>query len=148
MLVLRNQLLCWARSTSDQCFVSFTPISCHPQTQIRITLFHGVRISMPNWSNCFSLNSSAKRWPYRFCSRRTTGSSILDHDFGHLCRGRRIKVSGQSDLGIFNNFGASSILPGYKQILRQLLVLRTLAVWIWYPWFLLPSFEMLMILVL
>ena len=24
-------------------------------------------------------------------SRRTTGSSILDHDFGHLCRGRRIQ---------------------------------------------------------
>ena len=26
-------------------------------------------------------------------------------------------------------------LPGYEQILRQLLVLRTLAIWIWYPWF-------------
>ena len=32
-----------------------------------------------------------------------TGSSILDHDFGHLCRGRRIQMSGHSDLGIFNN---------------------------------------------
>ena len=27
----------------------------------------------------------------------------------HLCRGGRIQMSGHSDLGIFNNFGASSI---------------------------------------
>ena len=39
-------------------------------------------------------------------------------------------------------------LSGYKQILRPLLVLRILAVWIWYPWLLLPSFDMLMFLVL
>ena len=40
---------------------------------------------------------------------RTTGSSILDHDFGHLCRGRRIHMSGHSDFVIFSNFRASSI---------------------------------------
>ena len=33
--------------------------------------------------------SPAKGWPYRFCSRGTTGSSILDHDLGHLCRRRK-----------------------------------------------------------
>ena len=45
---------------------------CHPYTQIRIILFHGVRISIPNWkpssqpyfnrtfSNCLSHNSPAK----------------------------------------------------------------------------------------
>ena len=49
--------------------------------------------------------------------------------------------------GIFNNFGSSSIFPGYQQILRQLLVLRNQAVWRWYPWLLLLSFVMLMILV-
>ena len=38
-------------------------------------------------------------------------------------------------------------LPWCKQILHTLLVLRTLAVWIWYPWLSLPSFEKLMILV-
>ena len=38
-------------------------------------------------------------------------------------------------------------LPGYKQMLRQLLVLLHLAVWFWYPWLLLLSFEVLMILV-
>ena len=61
------------------------------------------------FSNCLSHNSIAKGWPYRFRSRGTTGSSILDHDFGRLCRGRRIQTSGHSDLGIFNNLGASSI---------------------------------------
>ena len=34
----------------------------------------------------------------------------MDDDFGQLCRGRRIHMSGHSDLGIFNNFAASSIL--------------------------------------
>ena len=41
--------------------------------------------------------------------KRNDWSSILDHDLGHLCRGRRIQMSGHSDLGIFNNLGASSI---------------------------------------
>ena len=49
MLVLPNRLLCSVLSTSDQCFVSFQPIQCHPHTQIRIFLFHGVRISIPSW---------------------------------------------------------------------------------------------------
>ena len=48
------------------------------------------------FSNCLSNKSPAKGWPYRFRSRRTTGSSILDHDLGHLCRGRRIQMSGHS----------------------------------------------------
>ena len=37
--------------------------------------------------------------------------------------------------------------PEYKQILRQLLVLRNQAVWIWYPWLLLVSCVRLMTLV-
>ena len=37
---------------------------------------------------------------------------MLDHDFGHLCFGRRIQMSGHSDFGIFSNVGASSILTG------------------------------------
>ena len=115
MLVLPNRLLYWVLSTSDQCFVSFQPILSHPHTQIRIILFHNVQRDIPNleifsqpclnriFSNCLSHNSPAKGWPYRFRSRRTTGSSILDHDLGHLCRGRRIQMSGHSDFGIFNN---------------------------------------------
>ena len=59
--------------------------------------------------NCLSHNSPAKRWPYRFSSRGTPGSSILDNDLSHLCRGRRIQMSGHSDFGIFNNLWTSSI---------------------------------------
>ena len=61
------------------------------------------------FSNCLSHNSPAKGCPYRFRSRGTTGSPILDHDLGHLCRGRRIEMSGHSDLVFFSNSGASSI---------------------------------------
>ena len=58
-------------------------------------------------SHCLSFQSPAKRWPYRFLSRGKIGSSIMDHGLGHLCRGRRIQVSGHSDLGISNNLWAS-----------------------------------------
>ena len=61
------------------------------------------------FSNSLSHKSTAKVWPYRFRSRGTTGSSILDHDFDHLCRVRRIQMSGHSDFGILNNLWASSI---------------------------------------
>ena len=54
-----------------------------------------------DFSNCLSHYSPAKGWPHRFRSWGTTGSSILDHDLGHLCRGRRIQMSGHS----FQNFG-------------------------------------------
>ena len=45
-----------------------------------------------------------------FVHKETAGSSMLDHDLGHLCFGRRIQMSGHSDFGIFINDGASSIL--------------------------------------
>ena len=38
-----------------------------------------------------------------FVQEERLGLSILDHDFGHLCRGRRIQMSGHSDFGIINN---------------------------------------------
>ena len=44
-----------------------------------------------------------------FVQKRTMGSSMCDHDFGHLCRGRRIHILGHSDFGIWSHFGASSL---------------------------------------
>ena len=41
---------------------------------------------------------------------------MLDQEFGHLCFGRRIQISGHSDFGIFNNVGASSILTRVQDI--------------------------------
>ena len=49
MLVLPIRLLYWVLSTSDQDFVSFQPILCHPHTQIIIILLHGVQTNIPNW---------------------------------------------------------------------------------------------------
>ena len=52
-------------------------------------------------SNCLSHSNRANGWPYKLRSRNTTGSSNFSHDFGHLCRGKRIQTSGHSDLVIF-----------------------------------------------
>ena len=59
--------------------------------------------------NCLSYDGPGIGWPYRFRSRGTTGSSILDHDFVHLCCGRRIWISGHFDFGFFISGGATSI---------------------------------------
>ena len=48
-------------------------------------------------SNCLSHKRPSTGFPYKFRSRSTTRSSMFDHDFGHLCRGRRILTSGLSD---------------------------------------------------
>ena len=94
-------------------FVSFQPILCHPHAQIRIIFFHDVQRDIPSWKlspNRISIGFSQIAFPIivlpkeddhtDFVQEETTGSSILDHDFGHLCRGRRIQMSGHSDLGI------------------------------------------------
>ena len=125
MFVLPNQLLYWVLSTSDQCFVSFQPILCRPHTHIRIVLSRLTNkhsqfetFSQPyfnrTFSNYLSHKSRARQSPYRFRPRGTTGSSILDHDFDHLCRGRRIQMSGHSYFGIFKNCGESSIFTWEK----------------------------------
>ena len=121
MLVLPNQLLYWVLSTfgSILCFfpanfMSSThtdknnPFSRWTKRHSQFGIFSHPCFNR-TFSTCLSHNSPAKGWPYRFRSRGTTGSSILDHDFGHLCRDRRIQMSGHSDFGIFNNLWASSI---------------------------------------
>ena len=80
MLVLPNRLLYWVLSTSDQDFVSFQPILCHPHTQIRIILFDGVRgfsqIAFPTivLPKNDRTDSGQEERP---------GSSTLDNDLGH-----------------------------------------------------------------
>ena len=48
-------------------------------------------------------------WIFAFSLSVSKKTSTLDNDLGQLCRGRRIQMLGHSGLGIFNNFGASSI---------------------------------------
>ena len=88
---------------------------CHPHTQIKKLLFQDAQRDIPNLEFspihvatglsqiAFPIIVLPKDDHDKFRSRGTTGSSILDHDFGHLCRGRRIQMSGHSDFGIFNN---------------------------------------------
>ena len=120
MLVLPNQLLYWVFSTSDWYSVSFQPIWCDPHTQVRTILFHGVQRDIPNVEfspSHVSIGFSQIAFPIMVLlkddrtdsAQGTTGSSILGHDLGHLCRGRRIQMCWHSDFRIFNNFGASSI---------------------------------------
>ena len=42
--------------------------------------------------NLVSQNNPANEWPCKIRSRRSTRSSILDQDFGHLCHGWRIQL--------------------------------------------------------
>ena len=64
-----------------------------------------------------------------------------------LCRGRRIQMSGHSDLRIFNDFGASFIFTWKKADTASAAWPGHPGSWRWYPWLLLLSFVMLMILV-
>ena len=121
MLVLPNQVLYGILSTSDQCFVSFQPIWCHPHTQIRITLFHDEQRDIPNLEfspSHVSIGFSQIAFPIMVLPKgdRTDsfreerlGLPYWNHDFGHLCRGGRIQMSGHSDFGFFNYLWAFSI---------------------------------------
>ena len=121
MLVLPNQLLCWVLSTSDQCFVSFQPIWCHPHTLTRTTLFHGVQRDIPNWEcspSHVSTGLSQIALPIRvlpkddrtdFAQEERLGLPYWTMILAISCFGGRIQMSGHSDFGFFNNCGASSI---------------------------------------
>ena len=159
MLVLPNQRLCWVFSTSDQCFVSFQPIWCHPHTQIRIVLFPDEQRDIPNWKpshNRISIGFSQIAFPITVLPKDDQINFVQEEQLGlpywimilAIC-----VVEDESkclDIPILEFSIISEHLPfllGCKQILRPLLVLRNLAVWRWYPWPLRPSFVMLMILV-
>ena len=97
-----------ANFTSSTCTEKKNPFSRCTKRHSQFRIFSHPCFN-ETFSNCLSHNSPAKRWPYRFRSRGMTGSSILDHDFGHLCRGKRIQMSGHSDFGILKNLWTSSI---------------------------------------
>ena len=104
-------------------------------------LCDGVRTGIPNWKpfpNRAAIGCSQIAFPIIVLPEDDHTDSVQEEQLGlrywtmiegHLCLGRRIQMSGHSDLGMFNNFGAFSILPEYKQILHQLLVHRNLAIW-------------------
>ena len=98
------------------------------QTDIPELVLFPIQVPIELSRIVFPTINPASGCPYRFRSRGTAGSLMVDQDFGHLCRGRRIQLSGHSDFGIFNKDGASSELPECTRILRHLLVRRNLVV--------------------
>ena len=146
-------------STWESYSVSFQQFWCHPRVPERISpCFRRtnrnsqfVPFSHSSYnrtsSNCVSHNTPASGCPDTFRSRGTTGCSMFAHDFGHLCRGRRIHISGHPDFGILSNLGTSSIFPECMLIRRRLLVRRNETVSQWRPSLLQPSFAKQTILV-
>ena len=141
MLVLPNQLLSCVLSTSDQCFVSFQPILCHPHTQIRIILFHDEQRDIPNLEfspSHVSTGFSQIAFPIIVLPKDDRTNYFQEERPGlpywtmilALC----VVVDESTCLDtpiwefsiIVEHF---PFLPGFKQILRLLLVHRNLAIW-------------------
>ena len=150
---------CWVLSTSDQCFVSFQPFWCHPHTQIRIILFHDVQRDIPilESSPIHVLKGFSQiAFPITVLPKDDRTDFAQEERLGrpHWTMSLAICVvvdeSKCLDTPIWEFSKICEHLPfllGYKPILRPLLVHCTLAIWLWYPWPLLPSFAMLKILV-
>ena len=136
------------------------PVWFRPRVQIRIVLFRGWEISIPNlelFSNRVPTELSRFVFPTIFLPKDDRTDSAQEEQPGlpywTMILVMYASVDASKDLDILTcEFSIIlehlPFLPGCKQILRPLLVLRILAVWIWYPWLLLPSFVMLMILAL
>ena len=133
---------------------------CHPHTQIRKILFHDVQRDMPNLEfspSHVSIGYSQIAFPTIVLPKDDSTDFAQEERLGLLYWTMIwaicvvVDESKCLDIPIFGFF--SIILehlpfkPGYKQILRRLLVHRNLAIWKWYPRLLLLSFVMLMILV-
>ena len=139
MLVLRNQLLCFVLSTSDQDCVSFQSILCHPSTQTRTILLHGVRKSIPNWKpspNRTSIGFSQIAFPTTVLPKDDRIDSAQEERLGlpywtmilAICVVVNKSKCLDIPIGEFKIICEHPFLLGYKLILRQLLVLLTLAV--------------------
>ena len=100
------------------CF--FQPILCHPHSQMRIILFHDVQRDILNLEfspSHVSIGFSQIAFPTIVLLKDDCTDSAQEERLGlpywtmilAICCGRRIPMSGHSELGIFNNFGASSI---------------------------------------
>ena len=66
-------------------FVSFQPIRCHPHTQIRIILFHGVQKSIPNWEpspNRVSIGFSQIAFPITVLPKDDRTDSVQEERLG------------------------------------------------------------------
>ena len=100
------------------------------------------------FSNCLSQNSLVKECPYRFRSRGTTTLPHWTMIFTICVEADESECLYIPILEFLTIVEYLSFFLNMKQILHQLLVLRFLTIWIWYPWLLLLSFGILMNLIL
>ena len=144
MLVPPNQFLGWALSTSDQDFVSFQPILCHPHTQIRIILFHDEQSDIPNLEFSpihVSIGFSQIAFPITVLPKDDHTDFAQEEQPG-LQYWTMIKAicvvvdeSKCLDTPTLESLLICEHLPfllGYKPILRLLLVHRNRGIWRWY----------------
>ena len=94
----------------------FQPFWHHPRVTSRIIFVSDEQQDIPNsvlffnsspsriFSNCLSHKTPTSGWPFKFRSRGTTGSSMSDQYFGHVCRRKRIHISGHSGFGFLSHF--------------------------------------------
>ena len=144
-------------STLDQSFVSFQPVWCRPHTQIRTTLFQ--QRDIPNLElspNHDSMGLSQIAFPTIVLPKDDRTVSFQEERLGGpywtmiwaICV--VVDESKCLDTPILEFSTICEHLPfplGCLPILRLLLVHRNQAIWRWYPWSWLQSFEMLKILV-
>ena len=102
-------------------FVSFQPILCHPHTQMRITLFHGVRISIHNWKpspNRAAIGFSQIAFPTTDLPEDDRTDSFREERLGHPYWTMILAICASVDV--------SKYLDILSRILHLLLVLNIL----------------------
>ena len=120
--------------------------------RFELSFFHGVRISLLNWTRFSQL-----AFPFTVLPQNDHRDFVLEERLGlpywtmilAICV--VVDESKCLDIPILELWTICEHLPfllGFSLILRLLLVHRNLAIWRWYPWFWRLSFEMLMILAL
>ena len=159
MSVLSNQRLSRVFSPLSRCCVSFQPVfMASTYTDKNKSFFSVNEPAFPIWNpspNRVSIGFSQIAFPKIVLPKDDRTDFAQEERLGlrywTMTSAICVVVDESKCLDIpilefFNFCGASSIFTWYRADMRQLLVLRNLAVWRWYPWLLLLSFVMLMIL--
>ena len=146
MLVLQHQRLSWEFSKSVLCFLSCLSIGYRPHTLIRLLLLRDWQI------NILSLRLFPTRVPIELSHIAFPKIVLPSRDRTDSFREERLSLpywtmiwaicvvveeSTCLDIPIWELSIICEhlpFLPGYKQILRLLLVHRNPAIWRWYPW--------------
>ena len=106
MEVLPDQRVSSISSTWDRGFASFQPMYCHPRLLREKDLADDAQNKHSQFGTFSPSNFFRLSFPQSlqlcghtdFAQEEPLVLPVLDHDVGHLCRGRRIHMSGHADL--------------------------------------------------